>query len=219
MKEAASILAILSALAAASCSDGPAGREYFYSNYGDAWTKYVPPYDSLEQFHLSPDGKHVCYLIKSRGKWRVGINGRHWDDFNGVYPAQPADGPRVVLSPDGRHAGVVFQREASWRPAREAGRPDSGKARPQWFVEVDRRIFGGFDGDFTPKLRFSPEGNIFGLVYRKAGQYYIQIVDTTFGPYQRADFAITPEGEVIIAYLEGRRLQAVRLGRTGDTSN
>lgn len=215
MRNGASLLAILMALAAASCSGRPENREYLYRNYGDSWTKYVPQHDSLEQFHLSPDGKHVCYLIKSQGKWKVGINGRHWDDFNGVYPSQPAGEPRVVLSHDGRHAGVVYQREPSWRSAGEAGRADSAEARPQWFVEVDRRILGGFDGDFTPDLQFSPEGQAFGLVYRQRGQYYIQIVDTTFDPYQRADFTITPQGEVVIAYLEGSYLHVERVGRAG----
>jgi hypothetical protein len=208
-------LVALAALQAASCSDKPPGREYFYGNYGNAWTKYVPPHDSLEQFRLSPDGNHVSYLIKRDGKWQVGINGRHYKEFQGVYPGRSAGEPEVVLSPDGRHAGVVYQREPSWRPAREAGRAGSGKEGPLWFVEVDRRIFGGFDGDFTPELQFSPEGNAFGLVYKKADQYYIQIVDTTFGPYDRADFAITREGEVVIAYLEGSYVHVERVGRVG----
>jgi hypothetical protein len=120
-----------------------------------------------------------------------------------------------VLSPDGRHAGRIYQREASWRPAREAGLADSGKGRPLWFVAIDRRVLGGFDGEFAPKLQFSPDGQAFGLAYRQKGQYYIQIVDTTFGPYDRADFAITPEGEVTIAYLEGSYIHVERLGRVG----
>lgn len=215
MRSPACLLAAIFALTAASCSGRPDSREYFYRNYGEAWTKYVPPHDSLEQFHLSPDGKHVCYLIKSQGKWRVGINGRHWDEFNGVYSAQPDGEPKVVLSPDGRHAGVIYQREASWRPAKELNGPEGAKPRPQWFVEVDRRVLGGYDGEFAPKLQFSPDGRAFGLAYRQRGQYYIQIVDTTFGPYDRADFTITPEGEVVIAYLEGSYIHVERLGRAG----
>jgi hypothetical protein len=84
MRSRACLLAAIFALAAASCSDRPETREYFYRNYGEAWTKYVPPHDSLEQFRLSPDGNHVSYLIKRDGKWQVGINGRHYKEFQGV---------------------------------------------------------------------------------------------------------------------------------------
>ncbi len=209
----AAAAACLLALLAASCSTKHGEREYFYGNYGDSWTKYVPPHDSLEQFHLSPDGNQVCYLLKREGKWYVGINGRHDKDFQGVYPGQPSAEPRVVLSPDGQHAGVVFQREATWRPMKEVGKKGGGEAEPQWFVEIDRRIFGGFDGDFAPDLQFSPDGNAFGLVYKKAGRYYVQVVDTTFGPYERADFTITPEGEVVLAFLEGSYVHVERIGK------
>lgn len=210
--------AVLTALLAASCSIKPPDREYFYRNYGEAWTKYVPPHDSLEQFRLSPDGKHVCYLLKRGGKWMVGINGRHYSDFHGVYPAQAEAEPKVTLSPDGRHAGVIYQKEASWRTARELGKPEGATPRPQWFVEIDRRIFGGFDGDFAPKLQFSPDGQAFGLAYRQRGQHYVQIVDTTFGPYERADFTITPGNEVVIAYLEGSYVHVERVGKVGGIS-
>lgn len=149
----------------------------------------------------------------------MGINGRHNENFQGIYPSQPSGEPRVVLSPDGQHAGIVFQREASWRPSREAGAPRGASAQPQWFVEVDRRIFGGFDGGFAPKLQFAPDGRAFGLAYRQRGQYYVQIVDTTFGPYHRADFTITQDNEVVIAYIEGHYVHVERLGRVGVDSN
>jgi hypothetical protein len=155
--------------------------------------------------------------MKRNGRWQVGINGRHYHDFQGVYPSQPAGEPRVVLSPDGRHAGIIFQREASWKPARELDGPQGEIARPQWFVEIDRRLLGGFDGEFAPKLQFSPDGKTFGLVYRQRGRYYVQIVDTTFGPYERADFTITGDGQVKIAYLEGSYVHVERLGRVGIT--
>lgn len=218
MKTLRPCLAALAALLAASCSEKPIGREHFCRNYGDAWTKYVPPHDSLEQFRLSPDGKHYCYLLKREGKWFVGINGRHSKNFQGVYPGRPADEPRVVLSPDGQHAAVVFQRETGWRLVRERDSPDSVASEPQWFVEVDRRIFGGFDNGFVPKIQFSPDGTAFGLAYRRRGQYYIQIVDTTFGPYVRADFTITRENEVVIAYLEGSYIHVERVGRVDSPS-
>lgn len=217
MRYLAPLPAILLALLTASCTERTESREYLYRNYGDSWTKYVPPHDSLEQFHLSPDGRHVCYLMKREGRWCVGINGRHSKDFQGLYPSQPSGEPKVVLSPDGQHAGLVFQREASWRPAGQPGKPGGEKPVTQWFVEIDRRILGGFDGEFAPKLQFSPDGRAFGLAYRQRGQYYVQIVDTTFGPYYRSDFTITPEGEVVIAYIEGSYLHVQRVGRVGDT--
>lgn len=216
MRDGAFWLAVLATLLAASCSDKPLGREYFYRNYGDSWTKYVPPHDSLEQFHLSPDGKHYCYLLKREGKWYVGINGRHDENFQGLYPSQASGEPKVVLSPDGQHAGIVFQREASWRPARDLARSEGNGPSPMWFVEIDRRILGGFDGEFPPKLKFSSDGRAFGLAYRQRGQYYVQIVDTTFGPYYRADFTITPEDQVVIAYIEGSYVHVERLGRVGE---
>lgn len=89
--------------------------------------------------------------------------------MQGVCPSQATGGPRVVLSPDGRHVGVIFQREASWRPASDPDKTDSQKPRPQLFVEINRRILGGFDGDFAPKLQFSPDDRAFGLACRLRG--------------------------------------------------
>lgn len=202
-------------LLAASCSPKAGDREYYYRNYGQSWTEYVPPFDSLEQFHLSPDGNHVCYLLKRDGKWYVGINGSHTENFQGSYSGDQGTGTTVVLSPDGLHVGVVYQRQAAWRPVGEPGRRQDAAPRPQWFVEIDRRVLGGFDGDFAPELQFSRGGEAFGLAFKRDGQYYVQIVDTTFGPYRRADFAITPDGEVVIAYLEGSYIHLERLGRVG----
>lgn len=68
MTRAAAATCLLAVLLSASCPSRPGDREYFYRNYGDSWTKYVPPHDSLEQFRLSPDGRHFCYLLKRGGQ-------------------------------------------------------------------------------------------------------------------------------------------------------
>jgi len=208
-------LALLFLLLAPACGRDNASRGKPFAWEQDSWTKYVPPFDSLEQFHLSPDGNHVCYLLKRDGQWFVGINGKHTQNFQGIYSTGQGGEPRVVLSPDGQHVGTIYQRPATWRPAKELGRREATAPRPQWFVEIDRRVLGGFDGDFAPELQFAPDGRGFGLAFKRDGQYYVQIVDTTFGPYRRADFAITPDGDVVIAYLEGSYIHVERLGRAG----
>ncbi len=207
----ASACFVLVLIGAMGCDHSSQGREYYYRNYGDYWVKYIPPYDSLEHFRISPDGRQVCYLIKTRGRWRVGINGRHWDDFQGIYPNQIQGEPQVVLSADGRHVGMVYQRETG----RGLAGPEGPSSRPQWFVEIDRRVLGGFDGEFMPKIEFSRDGSAFGLTYRQRGQYYVQIFDNTFGPYERADFTITQEGDIYVAYLQGSYLHVKRVGRIG----
>jgi len=203
------IIVGLALLLIASCSPPHDIGEYFFSNFGQRWTIYVPEHDSLEQFRLSPDGQQVSYLLKRQGRWLVGINGRHYPNFQGVYPGQDGEPVRTVISPDGRHTAAIFKREPSWIPSPTA--TPAAAPGPQWFVEIDRRIFGGFDGDFSPKVGFSRSG-AFAMAYKQRGQYYLQIMDVVYGPYYRADFTITPEDVVVIAYLKDRYIHVERWG-------
>lgn len=197
-------------LLAVSCSSQRDLGEYFYSNFGQHWTKYIPAHDSLEQFRLSADGQQVSYLLKHQGRWLVGINGRHYPNFEGTYQSQDSETVQNIVSPDGRHKAVIFKREPSFRP--DSSSSVDAALRPQWFVEIDRHIFGGYDGDFVPKVRFSKTGG-FAMAYKQRGQYYLQVMDVTFGPYHRADFTVTPEDVVVVAYLRGSYIHVERLGK------
>ncbi len=167
------------------------------------WSCSIDRYDSLERFALSPDGFTVSFLGKKGSKWEFVVSsGWKWKvSDNATIRSAEDTGRTLTLSPDNSHVGIVYRRASHWRD-RGPHPVDSGG---QWFVNIDRHIFGGFDCDFKPTVHFTRDGKLFGFPYKKLGQYYVQIVDTTFGPYDRADVAFTKDGEIMLGYLKQDR--------------
>jgi hypothetical protein len=171
----------------------------------DPWSCHVDAYDSLDHFALSPDGFTVSFLGKKAGKWEfVMSSGWKWKvSENATIKSGDDTGRTITLSPDGARAAIVYSRVSHWRDS--GPRPQREDSGGQWFVNIDHHIFGGFDPDFKPAVHFSPDGKQFGFPFKKLGQYYVQVVDTTFGPYDRADLAITRDGEIVLGYLKQNR--------------
>ncbi|HTY09034.1 MAG TPA: hypothetical protein VMF29_07705, partial [Candidatus Edwardsbacteria bacterium] len=169
------------------------------------WSCSVDHYDSLEQFVLSPDGFTVSFLAKLDRKWYFchseGLRLIAHENATVHFGARDT-GRTLSLSPDSNHVGIVYRHTSHWRDRGPHPEDNSGG---QWFVEVDRHIFGGFDSDFKPTVHFARDGRLFGFPYKKLGQYYVQIADTTFGPYDRADVAFTRDGEIMLGYLNKDR--------------
>ena len=192
-------------LLAASCTDSRSPRYADAPNGDDVpWRYFVGNFDSLEYFHLSSYDLRVTYLLKKDGSWFSCIDGyyrTHAPFFKGNYPALPADQSKVVANPARTRVGIIYQRAVDWRHTSQPAPANDPRRPRQWFVEIDRRVLGGFDGDVMPNLCFTTDGGTFALSYKKLGQYYVQVVDTTLGPYQRADVAITGGDKIFLAYL------------------
>lgn len=171
--------------------------------------------DSIVRFTIAPDGKRLNILCRKNGQWVlcVKIDGMHRDGIRTNYTDSINLDPEIVLSPDSASVGIVYQRASRWRGS--DSQPVRGDKGGQWFVSINHHFFGGFDSDFKPKPLFSPDGTKFGFPYKKLGQYYVQVVDTTFGPYDRADMAITKEGEIILGYIKQDRAYIESVFRPG----
>jgi len=189
-----------------SCGKPAQPKVSMWDNYADSVRYRIPENDSLGYFSLSPEGNRICVLFKKGSQWHVIINDRQYDTFKATFNDSFDQKPRVTVSPGGQRVGLSFIRTKSWQTRSELQRRNSSPAASadtnQWYVQIDLNIFGGYDGDFAPNIIFSKSGSTFGFVYKKDGKYYVQVGDTTFGPYLRADLAINENEEIYIAYIK-----------------
>ncbi|MCU0607273.1 MAG: hypothetical protein MUF78_07620 [Candidatus Edwardsbacteria bacterium] len=215
----ASLSAALVLLSAASCRDP---RQRFAASGSDdgQWSCAVAPYDSIEAFALSPDGQRISFLGRKDGRWQFVVSaGWKWkvSDRARIDGDPGRDtGRTLTLSPDGGRVAIVYSRTSTWRNNGPRPLNDGNDTNGQWFVMIDRHVFGGFDRDFKPTVRFSKDGTLFGFPYKKMGQCCVQIADTTFGPYERADVAFTKDGEVFLGYLKHGRAYIEMVKRQDD---
>jgi hypothetical protein len=158
--------------------------------------------DSIDHFTLTPDGNSLNCICKKNGKWVFWKDGEAWGYMKCLYQDSSNGEPEITVSPDSAHVAIVYRRDSRWRDSGPHPANDSGS---QWFVNIDHHIFGGYDRDFRPTVHFSPDGKKFGFPFKKLGQYFIQVVDTTFGPYDRAALTITKDGEIVLGYLNQDR--------------
>lgn len=224
----ASLLAVAMLVTAASCRR-PRQRFDQVREPDGPWSCAVAPYDSIETFALSPDGQRISFLGKKGGKWEFVVSaGWRWKvDDNARIESDPSldTGRTLTLSPDGSRVAIVYNRTSRWRDRGPRPADDGTDTNGQWFVDIDHHIFGGFDRDCKPVVRFSADGSKFVFPYKKLGAFYVQVVDTTFGPYEHADVMITPQkvvalrgvtkgdagkrivtgGEIILAYIRRDR--------------
>lgn len=204
--EVRSIALLLLLMAAVSCQNPPQ-RFVLYRGDKNPWSCHVDRYDAIDHFAISPNGATVSFLGKKNGKWEFLISsGWKWkaSDHARIENDPSLDtGRTLALSPDGSRVGIVYNRASTWRDS--GPRPEGRDSGGQWFVDIDHHIFGGFDRDFKPTIHFSQDGRRFGFPYKKLGQYYVQVVDTTFGPYDRADMTITKDGEIVLGYIRQER--------------
>jgi len=166
----------------------------------------LPKYDSLEYFYVSPDGGRFLALYKKKDKWYAQINKITYENFQGTFLDSFANKPKYIFNSDSTKVGLVYQRE---RPVYFRAAPDEDGEKmapadtlPQWFVQINQTVYGGFDGDLMPEIKYHPDGTAFGFVCKKRGQYYVRLNDDEFGPYQKADLAIAPNGRITIARIE-----------------
>jgi hypothetical protein len=189
-----------------SCGKPAHPKISIWDGYNDSIKYRIPDNDSLGYFSLSPDGNRICVLFKKGSQWHVIINDRQYDTFKATFNDSFEQKPRVTISPGGQRVGLSFIRAKSWQTRSELQRRNNAPAvladTNQWYVQIDLNIFGGYDGDFAPNIIFSKSGSNFGFVYKKDGKYYVQVGDTTFGPYLKADLAINENEEVYIAYIK-----------------
>jgi len=167
----------------------------------------LPKYDSLEYFNISADGNRFLALYKTKDKWYAQVNKTVFDDFQGTFLDSFTNKPKYSLSSEGSKLGLVYQKEKSFifRIADE----DNGNSNispvdtlPMWFVQINQYIYGGFDGDYMPEIKYTSNGLVFGFVYKKSGLYYIRLNEEVFGPYQKADLSITYDGRITIARID-----------------
>jgi hypothetical protein len=210
------VVSLIITLSAVSCKNP---RQHFVADWEkeNPWSCSVDAYDSLESFTLSPDGATISFLGKKDGKWHFVVSDG-WRPKVSEHARIEVDpsrdtGRTLALSPDSSRVGIVYSRASHWRDRAPHPEDDSGG---QWFVMIDRHIFGGFDRDFKPTVHFSPDGSLFGFSYKKMGQYCVQIADTTFGPYERADVAFTRDGEIYLGYLKQGRAYIEMIKRQDD---
>ncbi|MDQ7799010.1 MAG: hypothetical protein RDU76_08735 [Candidatus Edwardsbacteria bacterium] len=172
------------------------------------YVKYkLSKYDSLEYFNISPDGSRFMALYKIKDQWFAQVNERVFEDFQGTLLDSFSSKPKYSFSPGGSRVGLVYQKENRYlfRAANgAAGRANIPPADtlPRWFVQINQNIYGGFDGDHMPVIKYSPDGSVFGFVYKNRGLYYIRLNEAVFGPYQMADLSITGDGRITIARVE-----------------
>jgi hypothetical protein len=204
----ASLLAVVMLVTAAACRK-PRQRSDHDWAVEDPWSCAVAPYDTIKEFALSPDGHRISFLGNKAGKWEFVVSsGWKWkvNDNARIDSGPDRDtGRSLTLSPDGGRVAIVYNRVSMWRATGPRRSEDGNDTNGQWFVDIDHHIFGGFDREFKPVVHFSPDGRKFGFPYRKLGQYYVQVVDTTFGPYDRADMAITKDGGIVLGYIRQHR--------------
>ncbi len=189
-----------------SCGKPAQPKVSMWDNYVDSVKYRIPENDSLGYFSLSPEGNRICVLFKKGSQWHVIINDRQYDTFKATFNDSFDQKPKVTVSPGGQRVGLSFIRKKSWQTRSELQKKSSSSVAStdtsQWYVQIDQNIFGGYDGDFAPNIIFSQSGSTFGFVYKKDGKYYVQVGDTTFGPYLRADLAINEKEEIYIAYIK-----------------
>lgn len=171
------------------------------------YVKYkLSKYDSLEYFNISPDGSRFMALYKIKDQWFAQVNERVFEDFQGTLLDSFSSKPKYSFSPEGSKVGMVYQKEPDFifkttRDARNQNIP-AFDTLPRWFVKINQNIYGGFDGDHMPEIKYTPDGTVFGFVCKKRGLYYIRLNDDEFGPYQKADLTITDDGRITIARID-----------------
>jgi hypothetical protein len=146
-------------------------------------------------------------LYKIKDQWFAQVNERVFEDFQGTLLDSFSSKPKYSLSPEGSRVGLVYQKENPYLFRVASG--DPGRANippadtlPRWFVQINQNAYGGFDGDHMPVVKYSPDGSVFGFVYKNRGWYYIRLNDEVFGPYQKADLGITSHGRITIARID-----------------
>lgn len=167
----------------------------------------LPKYDSLECFNISADGNRFLALYKINEKWYAQINKKTYQNFQGTFLDSFSNKPKYSFSSEGSKVGLVYQKESPFLFRIADDDTDNAKISPidtlpLWFVQINQYTYGGFDGDYMPEIKYSPDGSVFGFVYKKRGLYYIRLNDEIFGPYQKADLAITDDGRITIARIE-----------------
>lgn len=173
------------------------------------YVKYkLSKYDSLEYFNISPDGSRFMALYKIKHQWFAQVNDRVFENFQGTLLDSFSNKPKYSFSPGGSMVGLVYQKENQYL-FRVANLDDTGRANilpadtlPRWFVQINQNVYGSFDGDHMPVIKYSPDGSVFGFVYKNRGLYYIRLNDEVFGPYQKADLSITDDGRITIARVD-----------------
>jgi hypothetical protein len=195
----------LLALAAVSCRNQLQILSPFRDD-GKPWSCSTAGFDSIENFALSPDGATLSFIAKHGTGWRLVISSGlklRASEHGRIDRDCTLDTTRSLsFSPDRSCIGIVYRHASRWHDDGPHAVDDDGG---QWFVDIDHHIFGGFDGGFKPALHFSPDGAKFGFAYKKLGQHYVQVVDTTFGPYNQADVVITKDGAIVLAYIKQDR--------------
>lgn len=214
------ILASAVCLILLSCGKPAQPKVSIWDGYDDSIRYRIPENDSLGYFSISPEGNKICVLFKKGSQWHVIVNNRQYDNFKATFNDSFDQKPRVTISPGGQRVGLIYTRPKSWQTRSELQKRYKTPAIPedttQWYVQIDLNIFGGYDGDFPPNIIFSKSGSTFGFVYKKGGKYYVQVGDTTFGPYQRADFTINDNEEVYIAYIKDGYASIEKVEHTGN---
>ncbi len=144
---------------------------------------------------------------KSNDKWYAQINKKTYQNFQGTFLDSFTNKPKYSFSPEGSKVGLVYQKESPFLFRIADDDTDHAKISPVdtlplWFVQINQYTYGGFDGDHMPEIKYSPDGSVFGFVYKKRGLYYIRLNDDIFGPYQKADLSITDDGRITIARID-----------------
>jgi hypothetical protein len=171
------------------------------------YVKYkMPKYDSLEYFNISPDGSKFMALYMIRGRWFAQVNERVFEDFQGTLLDSFDNKPKYTFNPDSSMVGMVYKKERSYLLKAAYDNPNQkipdSDTMAQWFVQINQNIYGGFDGDHMPEIKYSPDGSVFGFVYKNRGMYYIRLNDDILGPYQKADMTFSPDGNITLAIVE-----------------
>jgi uncharacterized protein YneF (UPF0154 family) len=147
----------------------------------------------------SKDNKYVYFIFKNikYNKYYIQINNQTYGPYD--------DNPYVQFSNDGSKYGWDFKKDS------------------KHYIQINNQTYGPYDyiprtGIYGSVPKFSNDGSKYGWLFGKdckngneCKQYYIQINNQTYGPYDKTDFTFTKDNKVYIIYIKDNKMITERI--------
>ena len=172
-------------------------------------------YGDIEDVSFSADSSEYGYAYKKAlQKYYMKVGKKDYGPFDSAYA--------LHYSPNGKDFGFAYKKGG------KAVKNEYGTkmvAGGKWYINITGKDYGPYDGVLyrnIDTIRFSgehwgflygtgcvqPEGEVFsqpGITDFEGGKWSVCIDGKSFGGYPWMDFCFTPDGNAMIAYIDGQK--------------